>query len=140
MSDIKNLFADTFGGYDLSMFAESDLRRLGFKTKEVEPSTEQQKVERCPRHRRRPRSEPKSENEKIFNRNKIIPLPPSIEPIKRYKYKHIKSKSIKDAYEANKARHKLYYHSHREELKFKRLVKQGRTELIDLLLTTVFTE
>lgn len=133
MSDIKNLFVDTFGGYDFSQFAESDLKRLGFKTKEVKPTTEQQKVKCCPRKK----AEPKSENEKIFNRNKIIPLPPALEPVKRYKYKHIKPKSIKDAYEANKARHKLYYHSHREELKFKRLVKEGRTELIELLLSSV---
>ena len=133
MSDIKNLFIDTFGGYDLSQFAESDLKRLGFKTKEVKPSTEQQKVRCCPRRC----TEPKSENEKIFNRNKIIPLPPSLEPVKRYKYKHIKPNSIKAEYEANKARHKLYYHSHREELKFKRLMKEGRTQLIELLLSSV---
>lgn len=136
MSDIKNLFIDTFGELDLSQFAESDLNRLGFKTKEVKPSTKQQKIKCCP-HKN---VSPKNENEKIINRNKIIPLPPTLEPVKRYKYKHIKPNSIKDEYEANKARHKLYYHSHREELKWKRLVKEGRTDIIDLLLTTVFTE
>lgn len=133
MSDIKNLFVDTFGELDLSQFAVSDLKRLGFKTKEVKPITYQQKVKCCPRKK----AEPKSENEKIFNRNKIIPLPPALEPVKRYKYKHIKPNSIHDEYEANKARHKLYYHSHREELKFKRLLKEGRTDLIELLLSSV---
>lgn len=136
MSDIKNLFVDTFGVLDFSRFAKSDLKRLGFKPEKVKLSTEQQNKKCCPRKI----TESKSENQEIFNRNKIIPMPPSLEPVKRFKYKHIKSNSIKDEYEANKTRHKIYYHSHREELKFKRLVKEGRIELIELLLTSVSTD
>lgn len=127
MSDIKNLFVDTFAGFDFSQFAESDLKRLGFKTKEVEPSKKQLNKKCCPRKK-------KTEIEKLFNRNKIIPIPPPLEPVKRFKYNHIKLNSIKDEYEANKARHKLYYHTHREEMKWKRLVREGRTDVIELLL------
>jgi hypothetical protein len=58
-----------------------------------------------------------------------------MENTKRNKYKHMKNGSILEEMQATKARHKLYYHTHREELKWKRLVKEGRTELIELLLT-----
>lgn len=131
MSDIKNLFVDTFNGFDLSQFAVSDLKRLGFKRDEMYPPTEQKQVRCCP-----PKKRVRVKNKNpILNRNKIIPLPPPMEPPKRHQYKQIKHNSILEEMEATKARHKLYYHTHREELKWKRLIKEGRTELIELLLT-----
>jgi len=131
MSDIKNLFVDTFEGYDLSRFSVSDLKRLGFKRNEMQPSTEQKQERCCPQLKNK---ESQKHSDPIFNRNKIIPIPPPMENTKRNKYKHMKHSSILEQTEQIKARHKLYYHTHREELKWKRLVKEGRTDLIELLL------
>jgi hypothetical protein len=137
MSDIKNLFVDTFEGYDLSRFSVSDLKRLGFKRNEMRPSTEQKQERCCPQRKKK---ESQKHSDSIFNRNKIIPVPPPMETTKRNKYKHMKHSSILEEMEQTKARHKLYYHTHREELKWKRLVKEGRTDLIELLLMSGLTD
>jgi hypothetical protein len=130
MSDIKNLFVDTFNGCDLSQFPVSDLNRLGFKRDIKEPKSKKQQVKRCPRIT-------KSEDEKLFNRNKIIPIEPTSQPTKRLPYnKHFKNRSILEKMEAEKARHKIYYHTHREELKYKRLLKEGRVDVIKKLLSS----
>jgi hypothetical protein len=76
--------------------------------------------------------------EKLMRRNKIIPFPPNEEdkPIRKHN-KHFNKSSILHEMEQTKNRHKLYYHSHREELKWKRLVKEGRHDVIDLLLSSM---
>jgi hypothetical protein len=134
MSDIKNLFADTFKGFNLSQFPRSDLKKIGYEWKEINHNVKQQ-VKRCPHRKQQPK---KTEEEKFFNRNKIIPLEPRPNEQKhRFKYKHFNQGSIVKEMELNKNRHKLYYHSHREELKWKRLVKEGRYDVIEKLLNSL---
>lgn len=133
MSDIKNLFAETFEGLSFSQFPESDLLRLGIKHREKQEIKVKQKVKRC----RRKFPQTFITDNQLLNKHRIIPFPPPLDPPKRYKFKQIKHKSILEEMEAKKARHKLYYHSHKEELKWKRLVKEGRTDIIEQLLSSV---
>ena len=137
MSDIKNLFVETFKGCNFSQFPVSDLKKLGFKLDKKEPKINQQKAEGCTPKRKRikPAVDP---IEKLIRRNKIIPSAPNenYKPIRKHN-KHFKSMSIMQEMQINKNRNKLYYHSHREELKWKRLVKEGREDVIELLLNSL---
>lgn len=140
MSDIKNLFATTFSGFDLTQFPESDLIKLGvceMRPKETKPRKNHKKVikEKTPKE---PKCCAPKERDPFKKYGKIVPIEPSPIPAQRFKYKHININDTEpDKIQREMSRSKLYYHAHREELKYKRLVKQGRYEVIELLLSSL---
>ena len=136
MSDIKNLFVDTFKGFDLSQFPESDLKKLGvYETQPIKPKR-QRKEKCCTQIQKEPL--PPKERDPFKKYGKIVPIEPSSIPAQQFKYKHINiNQTEPDKNKREISRNKLYYHAHREELKYKRLVKQGRYEVIELLLNSL---
>jgi len=139
MSDIKNLFASAFKEFDLTQFPESDLIKLGIREmchREQVKKQQKQKVKK-----EKPPKEPKccapKQRNPFKQYGKIVPIEPSQKPV-MYKYKHIQTNETpNDKLSREIARNRAYYHSHREELKYKRLAKQGRYDVIELLLNSL---
>jgi hypothetical protein len=132
MGDIKNLFADTFKDCDLSQFPKSDLRRLGIKRDIKECIKKQQKSKLCCPLFKNAVDE---EDVKFLNRNKIIPRKPNTNNLLiSHDNKYIRNKTTTDKKELKRQRQKVYYYRHREELKYKRLIKEGRYDVIERLL------
>ena len=128
MSDIKNIFLEEFKYQDLSLFSKSDLERLGI----YEYENENKNVNK---NKKINKSIKNKDIDLIFKKyGKIIPQ----EPKKNINKKNgmqigmFKNETIEDNIKKNVNRHKLYYHTHKEELKYKRLIKEGRYDVIEL--------